>query len=78
MNARSVAYENECSLQEITFCARYKMADEESNMALLEVGMISGYVPDRLSLLSLLKPSTSKFILFSAKNLNRLTIAPVA
>ncbi|OAD58540.1 Alpha-2-macroglobulin-like protein 1, partial [Eufriesea mexicana] len=58
VNARSVAYENECSLQEITFCARYKMADEESNMALLEVGMISGYVPDRLSLLSLLKPST--------------------
>ena len=38
------------------------MADEESNMALLEVGIISGYVPDRASLHSLLDPSSSKFI----------------
>lgn len=40
------------------------MADEESNMALLEVGIISGYVPDRASLHSLLDPSSSKFIYF--------------
>lgn len=33
------------------------MADGESNMALLEVNMISGYVPDRTSLHSLLKDS---------------------
>lgn len=39
------------------------MADEESNMALLEVGIISGYVPDRASLHSLLDPS-SKVKLF--------------
>ncbi|CAL7935225.1 unnamed protein product [Xylocopa violacea] len=58
VSARSVAYENECSLQEITICARYKMSDEESNMALLEIGMISGYVPDRASLNSLLEPSS--------------------
>jgi hypothetical protein len=38
------------------------MADGESNMALLEVGMISGYVPDRTSLHSLLEnPDTSKY-----------------
>lgn len=33
-------------------------------MALLEVGMISGYVPDPTSLQSLLDPSSSKVILF--------------
>lgn len=43
------------------------MADEESNMALLEVGIISGYVPDRASLHSLLDPSSSKFIFFLLK-----------
>lgn len=37
------------------------MADGESNMALLEIGMISGYVPDRASLHSLLEdPATSE------------------
>lgn len=37
------------------------MADGESNMAVLEVGMISGYIPDRMSLHSLLEdPATSK------------------
>ncbi|XP_076671615.1 pregnancy zone protein isoform X2 [Andrena cerasifolii] len=59
VHAKSLPFANECSMQEITICARYKMADEESNMALLEVGMISGYVPDRASLHALLrKPST--------------------
>lgn len=37
------------------------MADGESNMALLEIAMISGYVPDRTSLHSLLEdPATSE------------------
>ncbi|XP_050576186.1 alpha-1-macroglobulin-like [Bombus affinis] len=58
VRARSVSHGNECSLQEITICARYKLADEESNMALLEIGMISGYVPDRASLHLLLDPSS--------------------
>nr|XP_033328709.1 alpha-2-macroglobulin-P-like isoform X1 [Megalopta genalis]XP_033328710.1 alpha-2-macroglobulin-P-like isoform X2 [Megalopta genalis] len=57
--AHSGALENECSVQKITICARYKIADRESNMAVAEVGMISGYAPDRTSLYSLLgKPST--------------------
>lgn len=68
MRARSVSHGNECSLQEITICARYKLADEESNMALLEIGMISGYVPDRASLHLLLDPSSSKFTLFPIIN----------
>ncbi|XP_076621496.1 alpha-2-macroglobulin-P isoform X2 [Colletes latitarsis] len=54
--ARSV---DECAVQEITVCGRYKLVDEESNMALIEIGMISGYVPDRASLHTLLGvPST--------------------
>ncbi|XP_047344508.1 alpha-2-macroglobulin-like protein 1 [Vespa velutina] len=59
VSATSDIFVDECSMQRITVCARYKMADEESNMALLEIGMISGYVPDRSSLHSLLEvPST--------------------
>ncbi|KAI4492500.1 hypothetical protein M0804_002291 [Polistes exclamans] len=59
VSATSAIFVDECSMQRITVCARYKMADEESNMALLEIGMISGYVPDRSSLHSLLEvPST--------------------
>ncbi|KZC12116.1 Murinoglobulin-1, partial [Dufourea novaeangliae] len=60
VSAHSVAYENECSVQEITVCARYKMADEESNMVLLEIGMISGYAPERTSLYSLLRDPSTK------------------
>ncbi|XP_012231026.1 alpha-2-macroglobulin-like protein 1 isoform X2 [Linepithema humile] len=51
---------DECSTQKITICTRYKMADGESNMALLEIGMISGYVPDRASLHSLLEDPATK------------------
>ncbi|XP_012256873.2 pregnancy zone protein-like isoform X1 [Athalia rosae] len=59
VNAESVASVDECAMQRITVCARYKMADEESNMALIDIGMISGYIPDRSSLHSLLEnPST--------------------
>lgn len=51
-------------MQKITICTRYKMADGESNMALLEIDMISGYVPDRTSLHSLLEdPATSEYII---------------
>ncbi|XP_020295682.1 alpha-2-macroglobulin-like protein 1 isoform X2 [Pseudomyrmex gracilis] len=60
VNAASATFADECSMQEITICTRYKMADGESNMALLEVNMISGYVPDRTSLHSLLKDSGKK------------------
>ncbi|XP_011696887.1 PREDICTED: alpha-2-macroglobulin-like protein 1 isoform X2 [Wasmannia auropunctata] len=51
---------DECSGQKITICTRYKMADGESNMALLEIGMVSGYVPDRTSLHSLLEDPATK------------------
>lgn len=60
--ASVLASVDECSMQKITICTRYKMADGESNMALLEIGMISGYVPDRASLHSLLEdPATSEY-----------------
>ncbi|CAK9797027.1 Mug1 [Anthophora quadrimaculata] len=63
VNARSAIYGNECSVQNITVCARYKLADGESNMALLEIGMISGYFPDIKSLYSLLEqyPRVKRF-----------------
>ncbi|XP_017887917.1 pregnancy zone protein-like isoform X2 [Ceratina calcarata] len=55
---RPFKYEIECLLQQITICARYTMSDGESNMALLEVNMISGYMPDRATLNALLDPSS--------------------
>lgn len=68
MGATSVlASVDECSMQKITICTRYKLADGESNMALLEIGMISGYVPDRTSLHSLLEdPATSEYTVISS------------
>ncbi|XP_054012298.1 murinoglobulin-1-like isoform X1 [Hylaeus anthracinus] len=64
--AHSVACE--CAVQEITACGRYKLADEESNMALLEIGMISGYVPDRASLHTLLGSPTTRVKRFEENN----------
>ncbi|KAL0109694.1 hypothetical protein PUN28_014611 [Cardiocondyla obscurior] len=60
VNAAPATWVDECSMQKITICTRYKMADGESNMALLEIGMISGYVPDRTSLHSLLEDPATK------------------
>ena len=60
VNAASATWVDECSMQKITVCTRYKMADGESNMAVLEIGMISGYVPDRTSLHSLLEDPATK------------------
>ncbi|XP_011171215.1 alpha-2-macroglobulin-like protein 1 isoform X3 [Solenopsis invicta] len=60
VNAAPATWLDECSMQKITICTRYKMADGESNMALLEVSMISGYVPDRTSLHSLLENPDTK------------------
>jgi len=59
VNAAPATWADECSTQKITICTRYKMADGESNMALLEIGMISGYVPDRTSLYSLLEDANT-------------------
>ncbi|XP_077262894.1 alpha-2-macroglobulin-like protein 1 [Temnothorax americanus] len=60
VNAAPATWLDECSMQKITICTRYKMADGESNMALLEIDMISGYVPDRTSLHSLLEDPATK------------------
>lgn len=43
-----------CSVQRLTICSRYKLPDEESNMAVLEISMVSGFVPDRGTLHDLL------------------------
>ncbi|XP_058808317.1 pregnancy zone protein-like isoform X2 [Phymastichus coffea] len=48
------AIEDHCSTQRLTVCARYKLPDEESNMAVLEIDMVSGFRPRRDSLNDLL------------------------
>lgn len=60
VNTEPVASGDECSMQKITTCVRYKMADEESNMALLEIGMISGFIPDKGTLHALLEEPVTR------------------
>ena len=54
-----------CSQQSLSICMRYKLPDEESNMAVLEVVMVTGFVPDKVSLHSLLdEPASGKSYYF--------------
>jgi hypothetical protein len=56
-----VASVDECSVQRVEACVRYMLPDQASNMAVLEVNMVTGYVPDRTSLHQLLhQPDSSK------------------
>ncbi|KAG8221830.1 hypothetical protein J437_LFUL003464 [Ladona fulva] len=52
-----------CSVQNLRICTRYKLTDEKSNMAIMEIDMISGYVP--------LKDSLEKLKLNPLLNLKR-------
>lgn len=55
-----VASVDECTMQRVEACIQYKLADQTSNMAVLEVHMVTGYVPDRASLHQLShQPGTS-------------------
>ncbi|XP_014238205.1 murinoglobulin-1-like [Trichogramma pretiosum] len=48
-----------CALQRLVVCARYKLPDEESNMAVMEIGLVSGFVADKASLHDMLQePAT--------------------
>ncbi|PNF16410.1 Murinoglobulin-1 [Cryptotermes secundus] len=49
-----VASVDECTMQRIEACVRYKLPDQTSNMAVLEVYMVTGYVPEQASLYQLL------------------------
>ncbi|XP_067001260.2 alpha-2-macroglobulin-like protein 1 [Anabrus simplex] len=42
-----------CTVQRLELCIRYKLPGQNSNMAVLEVNMVSGYAPDRSSLYKL-------------------------
>ncbi|XP_076068974.1 alpha-2-macroglobulin-like protein 1 [Oratosquilla oratoria] len=44
VETRTVA-DKKCVTKEITACASYLLSDEKSNMAILEVKLVSGYVP---------------------------------
>lgn len=71
INTEPVMSGGEWSMQKLTVCSRYKMADEESNMALLEIGMVSGYVPDKPSLHALLEePITSESLILNRNGKN--------
>ncbi|PSN55938.1 Pregnancy zone protein [Blattella germanica] len=48
-----VASVDECTMQRLEACVRFKIPDQSSNMAVLEVYMVSGYIPDRASLYQL-------------------------
>jgi hypothetical protein len=64
-----VASVDECTMQRVEACVRYKLPDQTSNMAVLEVYMVTGYVPDRASLYQLSQqPDLSKCtVLFKLK-----------
>ena len=49
------AMNDRCAIQKLNVCVRYKLPDEESNMAVMEIGMVSGFKPDRTSLHDLLE-----------------------
>ncbi|XP_071446763.1 murinoglobulin-1-like isoform X2 [Hetaerina americana] len=34
-----------CAIQKMEICSRYKLTDQSSNMAVMEIDMVSGYVP---------------------------------
>jgi hypothetical protein len=60
-----VASVDECTMQRVEACVRFKLPDQTSNMAVLEVYMVTGYVPDRASLYQLShQPDVSKCVLF--------------
>lgn len=64
-----VASVDKCTMQRVEACVRYKLPDQTSNMAVLEVYMVTGYVPDRASLYQLShQPDLSKpAVLFEMK-----------
>ncbi|KAJ9576011.1 hypothetical protein L9F63_007111, partial [Diploptera punctata] len=45
-----VASVDECTMQRLEACVQFKLSNQASNMAVLEVYMVTGYVPDRTSL----------------------------
>ncbi|GLH07010.1 Murinoglobulin-1 [Gryllus bimaculatus] len=45
-----VASVDACAVQRVEACVRFKLPGQTSNMAVLEVNMVSGYKPDRSSL----------------------------
>ena len=56
-----VASVDECTMQRLEACIQFKLSDQTSNMAVLEVYMVTGYVPDRTSLYLLTRqPDISK------------------
>ncbi|KAK4303730.1 hypothetical protein Pmani_024278 [Petrolisthes manimaculis] len=49
------APDKRCITKRITVCAAYSLPDKKSNMAVIEVDLISGYIPEKQDLKDLLK-----------------------
>ncbi|XP_069187510.1 alpha-1-macroglobulin-like [Procambarus clarkii] len=47
--------DEKCVTKRITVCASYRLPDGKSNMAVIEVNLISGYIPEKDDLKELLK-----------------------
>lgn len=48
-----------CAQQKLQICSKYKLPDEESNMAVLEVDMVTGYMAEQASLQDLLNEAAT-------------------
>ncbi|KAK4303545.1 hypothetical protein Pmani_024447 [Petrolisthes manimaculis] len=47
--------DKQCTTKRITACAAYRLPDQKSNMAVIEVDLISGYIPEKQDLKQMLK-----------------------
>lgn len=47
-----------CAVQRVEICMRYKLLQETSNMAIVQVSMVTGFKPDRTSLFKLAEDKT--------------------
>lgn len=58
-----VSTTDRCSVNTINACVAYNGPDAVSNMAIMEIGLPSGYQPDRTSLYQLVDQSDSTYLL---------------
>lgn len=63
VDVTSVSTADRCSMNTINPCVAYIGPDAMSNMAVMEIGLPSGYQPDRATLYQLVEqPNSSKLI----------------
>merc|ERR1712002_625081 len=58
VSARTIRDKN-CITKQVNFCVSYLLPDEKSNMAVIEVNLVSGYIPEKDDLKKLVKDSSN-------------------